>query len=58
MTFKEVFARYKAGNATPEEAAHIQKELEKAQLIAEYLEEKDINVNLAREEAPDQELKK
>ena len=39
MIFKEAFERYKSGAATPEEAAMIESELEKNQLISEYLEE-------------------
>lgn len=45
MIFKEAFERYKSGTATPEEAAIIESELEKNQLISEYLEEELENEN-------------
>lgn len=39
MKFKDALAHYKAGIATEEEAAYVEEELEKTQLIAEYLDE-------------------
>lgn len=39
MTFKEAFEHYKNGTATEEETALVETELEKSQLIAEYLDE-------------------
>lgn len=51
MIFKEAFEHYKSGIATPEEIAYVDQELEKNQLISEYLEE-DFDVNLPLEETP------
>ena len=57
MIFKEAFEHYKSGIATPEEAAYIEQELEKNQLLSEYSED-DFNFNPESESAPAEELKK
>jgi hypothetical protein len=57
MVFKDAFAHYKAGQATPEETAYIEEELEKNALISEYIED-DFTVNLAKEEIASDEVKK
>ena len=39
MTFKEAMEHYRAGTASTEERKLVEQELEKNQLIAEYLDE-------------------
>jgi len=57
MIFKEAFDHYKIGAATPEEASYIEGELEKNQLISEYLAD-GFNINLESEESTTKELDK
>ena len=56
MIFKEAFEHYKAGIATPEEAVYVEQELEKNQLISEYLTD-DFDVDLESEETAAEGLK-
>ncbi|QOX64306.1 hypothetical protein FRZ06_13610 [Anoxybacterium hadale] len=55
MIFKDAFERYKAGEATPEEVAMIESELEKNQLISEFLEE-ELDQSYASNAEPSVEL--
>ncbi len=57
MIFKEAFENYRSGTATPEETEYIQQELEKNQLLSEYME-KDFEIDLESENTSSAELKK
>lgn len=56
MKFKDAFEHVKAGNATDEEAAFVEEELEKNQLISEYLAP-DCDGSIETEERSNEELK-
>ena len=54
MNFKEAFERYKNGTASAEERAFVEEEIEKSELIFEYLEEKS-TFDFCRQTASDNE---
>ena len=42
MNFEEAFAHYQTHTATPEEAALVERELEKFRLLEDYLDRKSV----------------
>ncbi len=57
MTFREAMEHYRLGNASEEERAYVEQEIEKSQLISEYLDEQ-WEKEMENEEAPATEMKK
>lgn len=59
MNFKEVFIKYKNGTASPEEMKFIEEELEKNELINDYLAEKiDLEINASYDDEPKEQVSK
>lgn len=56
MTFKDAMAHYRAGTATPEERKLVEEELEKSQLVADYLDEQWAEEPLPPLDAPAGEI--